>query len=507
MANDDELINLEELARLQNLDEQIDQRLRGRAPAQPNQDSALDTQLIRDLHAFYQPRAQAFQGSLDRVWNRLEQRGVIPRSQNQPSGGPIHRSRLQQERLHPMQRFFPSWPSRVSALIAAVLLVVLVSGLTLGLILVHRPDNGTATNPTNKATPTQASTPLPSPTPAPSPTSAPGRKITLTSIHMTNATTGWAQGPAVKAWRIWRTTDGGLHWQDVTPPSAPTAAREMATYYLNASVAWVVAQDGTAIFRTTNGGQTWQKTPLHERYLGGQLTFINQQDGWLLISQGFAAGSEGVDLLRTTDGGASWTRVSTTGAQHNTAGTIPFSGQKTGISFLNANTGWMTGTEPAPNFSWLYVTHDGGVTWQHQTLPLPPSSGEAQHVLMPPTFFNAQDGVLPDQFGAAIDVYVTHNGGATWQATPQIPTTASNIIDFIDAGHGWATNGTTLLATSDGAQHWTRLPASHVFHDVTSLDFVSSDIGWAISQPTSGSPALLETTNGGRTWSIITPTA
>lgn len=66
------------------------------------------------------------------------------------------------------------------------------------------------------------------------------------------------------------------------------------------------------------------------------------------------------------------------------------------------------------------------------------------------------------------------------------------------------TDGTVLLVTSDGGQHWTRLAVSTNFKHVTELDFVSATLGWAISDQGNGSSFLLKTRDGGQTW---TPTA
>ncbi len=509
MPSDDEPINFEELARLQNLDEQIDRRLRERTRS-PDQQEALDPAFLRDLRDIHQPRAQAFQNGLDRVWRRLEQRGVSSVPSHQPSTGLPNPPGMRDERFPPMQRIFrtgPRWPARLTTLVAVALLAVLVGSLTLGLILVHRGGSPTAGNPT----PTQAPTAAPTNHP---PTGTPGSSVgfSITSVHMIDATTGWAQGPAVKSWRIARTTDGGAHWQDVTP-AAGSSDEEVPAYFLNASTAWVVlyANDtgSPTIFRTTDGGQTWQReAALNQPYYLSQLIFINPQDGWMLNTQG-ATGNEVADLYRTTNGGASWNEIATTGMGSN-PGAIPFDGSTKGVGFLNASTGWMTSFSNRTDFFWLYVTHDGGVTWQQQTLPPPPNADQGQYDLRPPVFFNAQDGIMSAQVGptangaSAADVYVTHDGGATWQPTALVQAN-DRLISFTDANHGWATDGTTLFSTSDGGQHWTQLPASSVFHDVTSLNVVSPTTGWAISQPASGALILLKTTDGGQTWTVVTP--
>jgi photosystem II stability/assembly factor-like uncharacterized protein len=249
-----------------------------------------------------------------------------------------------------------------------------------------------------------------------------------------------------------------------------------------------------------------------------QIIFTDSKDGWMFSSLGVASGSGGVDIFRTSNGGATWAKVASAGPSTvGQPGALPFDGDKTGIGARDAMTAWVTGSDATPSFVWLYVTRDGGQTWQHQTLPLPPSFS-GQVITNPPTFFNAQDGILPVIFiGAGIDsgaAYVTHDGGATWQSTAPIE---AGEFDFINANQGWATNGaatggSTLYATSDGGQHWTKLPANPNSQDIEVLNFVSAEIGWAIDNPHAqfapGPTILLKTTDGGRTWTVVPfPTA
>ncbi len=49
-------------------------------------------------------------------------------------------------------------------------------------------------------------------------------------------------------------------------------------------------------------------------------------------------------------------------------------------------------------------------------------------------------------------------------------------------------------------QQWTKLSPGGSFKQVTSLDFVSSTLGWAISGQGKNPSLLLKTTDGGQTW-------
>jgi photosystem II stability/assembly factor-like uncharacterized protein len=69
--------------------------------------------------------------------------------------------------------------------------------------------------------------------------------------------------------------------------------------------------------------------------------------------------------------------------------------------------------------------------------------------------------------------------------------------------HGWATDGIHLYRTSNGAQDWVKLSPGAGFKQITSLDFVSSTLGWALSEQGKNSSLMLKTTDGGETWAPI----
>jgi len=334
------------------------------------------------------------------------------------------------------------------------------------------------------------------------------------SLHMIDATTGWAL--AEKA--VLQTTDGGMHWKDVTPPGYTHTSGSVIDA-LTASLAWVAIPQSdnraTRILRTIDGGQTWQSSTIANSLNGTKLariTFVNAQDGWILANRGGVVSAEVVNIYRTTDGGKTWVNVANALAASTDGpvpGHLPYGGAKSGIRFLNATTGWVTGTVLVPGFTWLFVSHDGGSTWYQQKLPLPPGVPLAQLWLRSPKFFSATDGILPVGFSnnvtetpIAAFIYRTHDGGTTWESTTPVPATLS-AVDFLDMQHGWVTDGSILYATTDSGQHWTKIAPGKSFQHVSELDFVSSTVGWAIGGQ--GASHLLRTIDGGRTWVPTTP--
>jgi photosystem II stability/assembly factor-like uncharacterized protein len=361
-----------------------------------------------------------------------------------------------------------SWKRRLGVLAAVLFVALLVGSLLLVLNMARRSSEGAPGN-------------------TPQPSKPAGGSGSLISLDMIDLTTGWA----LSEHEILRTTNGGPQWKNVTPQNIQLI-RESIAEFLTASLAWVATPqaNGTTarVLRTT-------------------------EHGWLLSGWGTKVGpAEAVSVFRTSDGGKIWSNVANAlPASTDTPppGHLPFGGRKSGIHFLNTSTGWITGTAVVTSLAMLYVSHDGGSTWYRQSISLLPGVPPAQLLLISPTFFSATDGVLPIIFsdlitgkGIATDIYVTHDGGATWKSTMPL-SSALGTIDFVNIQHGWATGGTVLYSTSDGGQHWTKLPPNANFKQVTGLSFVSSTTGWAIGRQSNNSSFLLKTTDGGKTWTPI----
>ena len=186
-------------------------------------------------------------------------------------------------------------------------------------------------------------------TPTSTPTPPPHQA--LGAIQMMDTTTGWA-GAADH--HILRTTDGGTSWQDVTPAYAHSAqAVGDVEEFLSASLAWVAIAPAngtppTQVYRTTDGGQTWQMSTVPTTSQLGQLTFLDPQHGWLLAGIQAAAGPKAVDVFRTSDGGKTWTNVSTASPTYWSPGALPPGAEW--LTFLDASTGWATGSSPVSQF-------------------------------------------------------------------------------------------------------------------------------------------------------------
>jgi photosystem II stability/assembly factor-like uncharacterized protein len=491
------------------IDQQIDSLL---APHAPLQRQHADARVLHDLAALYRQDV----ASLEHIWERLSEHSAFADAHSQGEEAQRFQidGRTSEKTLDHENTLQGQWDgsgsiqrnaeqrkrSTIVRVLSSLAAVIIVGALVGSWVLVTHLAVHHQTTQTKPAVATKKPV------------------EPLGTIQMLNTTIGWAVAAANN--RVLRTTDGGASWRDVTPPYAYSAqAAGVVEDFLSASLAWVAIApaNGTPpiqVFRTTDGGQTWQSSLVPSDNLG-QLTFLNAQDGWILAGIEAAAGPKAVDVFRTTDGGKTWTKVSTASPTYTSPGALSPGAEW--LTFLDASTGWATGSSPVTQFVWLYVTHDGGSTWNHQTLP-PPAHGQGDLFTGPITFFNSQDGVLPTCFSAGADIYtdiyVTHDGGTTWNSTSLLPFSTCAVAafvgasDFIDSTHGWvldtawtpAATTTSLYMTSDGGAHWRKLSTSTNFHDIQELDFVSDTVGWAIGAVTSEASFLLKTKDGGRTW-------
>ena len=355
---------------------------------------------------------------------------------------------------------------------------------------------------------------------------ASGQEFTVTSIHMIDATTGWALGSLVGVGdHVLTTADGASTWKDVTPPEeqATNADRKLAIgFFQDAKTAWVTYAIFTGspvptravVWRTSNGGTTWQAsqpldlTGLTEIYEPSDLQFVAGQAGWLLVHVGVGMNHDYVAIYRTADGGASWSRV----IDPYTDGGIQ-SCTKTSMLFTDASHGWLTGDcNGVKAGALLYKTIDAGSTWQEVTLPEPPSypglfSNESMVACgsYNPFFFKNDIGHLSvnchdfqgTQITLSYYLYTTQDGGNTWTSTSY----SGEGIYFFSMEVGWALSNKIQL-TTDGGKTWK--PISDVSW-TPQMDFVSEQLGWAVAIA-GEEVGLVKTDNGGAKWTLLIPT-
>ncbi len=400
-------------------------------------------------------------------------------------------------------------------------LALLTCGCQAGTATPASPPTSEASMGSSPATPVPslAGTPVPSATPtALPPALAAFPSPVLARIDFQDENNGW--GIAINdGGHVLRTVDGGRTWLNATPPGAGPIGYSTSLVVLNASNAWVLVP-GTDFFsgtllRTSDSGVTWSSNLVP--FGGGYLQFLDTRTGRILAERGAGAGSEAVELFQSSDGGATWVSVfHNDPSQAGFSDSLPLGGIKNGMTFLNADTGWVTGTIPQAGEVYLYETRDSGASWSQQALPLPAGYAAYQYTSQAPVFFG-NDGFLPLMIykpdSTDFTFYTTHDGGLTWSGDPA---DASKVIKpglpaFADASHGWAWDGDArLYQTLDGAQTWGTTPATlDLGGRLSQVEFVPAPdgrfAGWALTRVDDAGHSQLFRTTDGSTWLPIIP--
>ncbi|HKW09345.1 MAG TPA: hypothetical protein VJO33_03135 [Gemmatimonadaceae bacterium] len=119
---------------------------------------------------------------------------------------------------------------------------------------------------------------------------------------------------------IWKTTDGGVHWQPIFDNQLVSSVSALAVASSNPSVVWAGTGEsfirshismGWGIFRSNDAGATWTKVGLENT---GRIARIavdpRNPDVALVAALGHSYGPQPErGVFRTTDGGKTWTRV------------------------------------------------------------------------------------------------------------------------------------------------------------------------------------------------------
>lgn len=353
-------------------------------------------------------------------------------------------------------------------------------------------------------------TPYPD-TPAPAAIEAPRvESPEFLDIKFFNELDGWG----ITETNIVRTNDGGITWYNVTPPDVDEVGSTVETFILDNNHAWVQKPDfnnfpnNGLLYRTTDGGLNWtiSSTP----FSGGDLSFIDLNNGWMLADLGVGAGSNAVAVFQTRDGGATWNQTYTNDPTLPEASdSLPLGGLKADLVPRNMQTAWVDGVTYSSGTIYLYRTDDGGQTWSLVSMELPEGAENFELGIDPDQmqFVSADDGFLVVRMaGDATQtaVYITRDGGDTWMLTPTIIPEAG-ASDFMSAQEAVIYNGEQFYVTRDAGRTWTTVTPNIVFGDsFVTMDFVNLISGWIVTVA-ENKYALYRTLDGGSTWLPVIP--
>jgi len=284
---------------------------------------------------------------------------------------------------------------------------------------------------------------------------------------------------------VFRTNNGGQSWNS-SMGDKPLYLRSV--HFVNSTKGWAVGDKGV-ILQSSDGGSTW--TPQTSGVADNleSVHFVDSLNGW-------AVG--GTAVLKTTNGGITWSKVR--------------SGSYHAVFFTSVSHGVIIGGVANAD-----VTTDGGDHWTPFSLVMSGSAG-IRDVQFITNQIGWAVGLSADLIQYTCDawgscyytyrnprtaVWKTVDGGQTW-AEKRLTSTDEwlEAVDFLDQSHGWAvgTRG-SIYYTTDGGGNWA-LQTSGLTTALRSVDFLDSQRGWAVGS----AGILLETVDGGTTWAPNGPT-
>jgi hypothetical protein len=163
-------------------------------------------------------------------------------------------------------------------------------------------------------------------------------------------------------------------------------------------------------------------------------------------------------------------------------------------------------------FVYLYKTTDSGFNWSQQPLALPAGYESAFITTTAPTFFGANDGILPVRM--TIDVgmkdlflYVTHDGGTTWSRSSAFARNG-DFVSFPSLRDAFSWDRADVFhVTNDSGNNWRSVTPNVLFsqmaYQIFDMDFISTNVGWFTIGQQDGSTSLYRTADGGTTWTLL----
>lgn len=199
-----------------------------------------------------------------------------------------------------------------------------------------------------------------------------------------------------------------------------------------------------------------------------------------------AVGAHGV-ILSSDDQGQHWRQASS----------VPFDGLLTGVSFVDAEYGWVVGHRGV-----ILATKDGGAHWSLQR-----HVSDVDRPLLAVQFFDRKHGVAVGLWSL---VLTTEDGGTTWSEQTLPPSPGANRGDlnllslFVDgAGAVYTTAEHGMVLKSDDRGHTWRYLATGYAGSLWSG--VALDDGTLIVGGLRG--ALYRSADGGLNWSAVASTS
>jgi photosystem II stability/assembly factor-like uncharacterized protein len=267
---------------------------------------------------------------------------------------------------------------------------------------------------------------------------------TLNCIRVVNNNIAWAAGDSGK---VIRTVNSGMTWTSVDDGNFGDAIIWNIDA-LDSSTAFVTITplplSTTYIYRTINGGNSWELVFSQDGGFINDIHMINQMNG---LAYGDPVDNKWT-IIKTTDGGTSWSRISTEPSPNGSEVGFYYNS----LYMIGSTDIWFLGTQR------VYRSSDGGATWTNSLTP---------DYYLSVWFINDSVGMCSSNSNAGLST----NSGINWN---QITVPGSGSYYSL-AGSGtrdfWTASDGYVYHTTDFGSNWSS--ELIFFGNIFAMDFVT----------------------------------
>jgi len=282
---------------------------------------------------------------------------------------------------------------------------------------------------------------------------------------------------------VWKTTNGGITWQSVSEGLGVQTIGDLAVAPSDTNIVWVGTGEknslrsqwwGDGVYKSTDGGKKWTNMGLKDtRSIGRIVLHPTNPDIVYVAALGHLWGANPErGIYKTTDGGKTWSRILFV---NDTTGFVDLEMDPANPDVLYA-AAWHrlrwggSHMQGVGKGSGIYKTADGGKSWTKLTDPA------------------LKNGLPTDRLGR-IGLAVSAKDPKVVYATIQVD---RGVTDPLQGRYGG------VFRSSDAGATWTQVndlqAIPHYYYDDIWIDPTDPDHVWTVS------PALLESKDGGKSF-------
>lgn len=293
-------------------------------------------------------------------------------------------------------------------------------------------------------------------------TATPSKLMPIYRVSMFNGGEGW--GMNLDQDQVYHTVNFGSNWFVVTPAQLSSLRADypsVNSFFANGYCAWISMSnmnDKAVLLHTSDAGKTWETFDIPHPL--GTMQFITESEGFSMVDLGAGAGSQHVAIYHSTDAGKTWElKFSNDDPSKDEATSLPAGGIKNGMTFLDTNTGFVSGSRPVDGEVYLFRSQDKGESWfpvdctglPDETASLMLQSGPVQRVGNKTAFLPLK-AFLPDGKTNKTYICFTEDAGQSWSYRSTLENI--DLISFGTDQQGLALGNGKTLRSEDGALTW-----------------------------------------------------